>query len=234
MIGHILMRLHAAEQQQQQQQQGKQPVQRYTICVTGDHSTPVVFGDHSHEPVPFAMAQVQQAVAAMGGREQAELRMQYMQPLQQQQQQQEQQQVSGREAAAAAGSASCRIPLPDVKKPPALQELLLQAEQQQRRRQAAAQGMAFSSRREVRNSSSEQQQQAGSTGGAAEGAVEGGFGCWLEAWPQLVLGDGVVAFDELSAARGCLGRFTGAGIMPLVKQFTGRTEVPLSAAAATC
>ncbi|WIA32441.1 hypothetical protein OEZ86_003263 [Tetradesmus obliquus] len=104
MVGHILMRLHHAEQQQrqqqQQQQQDTQPVQRYTICVTGDHSTPVVFGDHSHEPVPFAMA-------------------------------------------------------------------------------------------------------------------------------QLVLGDAVVAFDELSASKGCLGRFTGAGIMPLVKQFTGRAVVPL-------
>jgi 2,3-bisphosphoglycerate-independent phosphoglycerate mutase len=50
MIGHILVRLFDAEQQQQQQQ--------YVICVTGDHSTPVVFGDHSHEPVPFAVAKV--------------------------------------------------------------------------------------------------------------------------------------------------------------------------------
>jgi 2,3-diphosphopglycerate-independent phosphoglycerate mutase len=25
------------------------------ICVTGDHTTPVRYGDHSHEPVPFVM-----------------------------------------------------------------------------------------------------------------------------------------------------------------------------------
>ena len=29
---------------------------QFALCVTGDHSTPVVFGDHSHEPVPFALA----------------------------------------------------------------------------------------------------------------------------------------------------------------------------------
>lgn len=23
------------------------------VCVTGDHTTPVKYGDHSHEPVPF-------------------------------------------------------------------------------------------------------------------------------------------------------------------------------------
>lgn len=31
---------------------------RYTIIVTGDHSTPVLFGDHSNEPVPLAIAHV--------------------------------------------------------------------------------------------------------------------------------------------------------------------------------
>jgi len=25
------------------------------VCVTGDHTTPVAYGDHSHEPVPFVM-----------------------------------------------------------------------------------------------------------------------------------------------------------------------------------
>jgi 2,3-bisphosphoglycerate-independent phosphoglycerate mutase len=28
-------------------------IQKLTICITGDHSTPVRYGDHSHEPVPF-------------------------------------------------------------------------------------------------------------------------------------------------------------------------------------
>lgn len=40
---------------------------RYTIVVTGDHSTPVEFTDHSHEPVPFAIAHVRDVVHAIGG-----------------------------------------------------------------------------------------------------------------------------------------------------------------------
>jgi 2,3-bisphosphoglycerate-independent phosphoglycerate mutase len=42
--------------------------------------------------------------------------------------------------------------------------------------------------------------------------------------PQLAgaaCGTGVLSFDELSAAQGCLGRFTGAGVMPLLRQFCG-------------
>jgi hypothetical protein len=171
------------------------------------------------------MAQVQHAVAAMGGSEQAELRRQYVQPAHQQQQQ-EQDDIA---AVVAAGRASCRIPLPNVKQPPQLQELLQQAEQQQQRRAAALQGAPFSNPQAI-DQQHVQQQAAGAapaTGSiaAAEAAADGssgGVGSWLESWPQLALGDAVVAFDELSAAKGSLGRFTGAGIMPLVKQFTGR------------
>ena len=36
---------------------------RYSVVVTGDHSTPVEFGDHSHEPVPFAIAHVRHVVS---------------------------------------------------------------------------------------------------------------------------------------------------------------------------
>ncbi|KAJ7974220.1 2,3-bisphosphoglycerate-independent phosphoglycerate mutase [Quillaja saponaria] len=39
---------------------------RYTLCVTGDHSTPVEYGDHSFEPVPFAICQLKDFVAALG------------------------------------------------------------------------------------------------------------------------------------------------------------------------
>jgi 2,3-bisphosphoglycerate-independent phosphoglycerate mutase len=28
------------------------------ICVTGDHTTPVRYGDHSHEPVPIVIGSV--------------------------------------------------------------------------------------------------------------------------------------------------------------------------------
>lgn len=44
----------------------KDPKTRYSILVTGDHSTPVMFGDHSHEPVPVAIADVRDIVASLG------------------------------------------------------------------------------------------------------------------------------------------------------------------------
>eukprot|EP00850_Spirogloea_muscicola_P014997 SM000111S18820 [mRNA] locus=s111:369107:371266:+ [translate_table: standard] len=40
---------------------------KYTLCVTGDHSTPVEYGDHSFEPVPFAMCHLAEFVEALGG-----------------------------------------------------------------------------------------------------------------------------------------------------------------------
>jgi 2,3-diphosphopglycerate-independent phosphoglycerate mutase len=41
----------------------------FILAVTGDHSTPAVFGDHSVEPVPFAAAPVSLLVKALGGAE---------------------------------------------------------------------------------------------------------------------------------------------------------------------
>jgi hypothetical protein len=87
------------------------------------------------------------------------------------------------------------IALPDVTSPPELGELRRQAERQEARRRACAAGEAFT---------------------AAAGCG------WEEPWPQLVLGDGVRFFDELSASGGALGRFTGASVMPIIKQLSGR------------
>lgn len=39
----------------------------YSLCVTGDHSTPVEYGDHSFEPVPFALCRLKDFVEAVGG-----------------------------------------------------------------------------------------------------------------------------------------------------------------------
>ncbi|KAJ7517027.1 hypothetical protein O6H91_21G009000 [Diphasiastrum complanatum] len=39
----------------------------YSICVTGDHSTPVEYGDHSFEPVPFSICCLKDFVKAIGG-----------------------------------------------------------------------------------------------------------------------------------------------------------------------
>lgn len=36
-----------------------------TIVITGDHTTPVLYGDHTFEPVPFAIARVSQAAQCM-------------------------------------------------------------------------------------------------------------------------------------------------------------------------
>ena len=35
---------------------------RFIVCVTGDHSTPVAYGDHSADPVPFSIAAVRDVV----------------------------------------------------------------------------------------------------------------------------------------------------------------------------
>lgn len=40
---------------------------QYSVCVTGDHSTPVEYGDHSFEPVPFAICRLEAFVGAVGG-----------------------------------------------------------------------------------------------------------------------------------------------------------------------
>ncbi|CAH9077405.1 unnamed protein product [Cuscuta europaea] len=39
----------------------------FFLCVTGDHSTPVEYGDHSFEPVPFSLCSLKDFVGAVGG-----------------------------------------------------------------------------------------------------------------------------------------------------------------------
>lgn len=46
-----------------------QPDVKFSVLVTGDHSTPVMFGDHSHEPVPLAIADVSDVVSLVGQEE---------------------------------------------------------------------------------------------------------------------------------------------------------------------
>ena len=42
---------------------------RYSICITGDHSTPALYGDHSCEPVPFTVGRVKNIVKVMADAE---------------------------------------------------------------------------------------------------------------------------------------------------------------------
>ncbi|KAI4339627.1 hypothetical protein MLD38_024545 [Melastoma candidum] len=114
---------------------------RYAICVTGDHSTPVEYGDHSFEPVPFAICWLRDFVSAVG-----------------------------------CDSALDEIsldpfPLPAIKSSEDLPE-------------------HFSTQE---------------TGGKRQAKASAG--------------DSVCEFNELAAARGCLGRFPGGEMMEIVKSF---------------
>jgi 2,3-bisphosphoglycerate-independent phosphoglycerate mutase len=42
------------------------PSLAFFVLVTSDHSTPVMFGDHSHEPVPLAVAPVAAVASSIG------------------------------------------------------------------------------------------------------------------------------------------------------------------------
>jgi 2,3-diphosphopglycerate-independent phosphoglycerate mutase len=133
MIGQLLGRLRAAEKAQEARWRERRrngdggddndeddPRCVYAVCVTGDHSTPVVFGDHSHEPVPFAVARVRDAVAAARSRGDDEG-------------------DGGNDA-----TAYPPIPMPDPHAPaPSAAALLRQLRQQEARHAAAAKGEAF-------------------------------------------------------------------------------------------
>lgn len=58
MVGQLLRLLWQAEER---------GVARFTVVVTGDHSTPVQYGDHSIEPVPFAVSHLRHVVDVLGG-----------------------------------------------------------------------------------------------------------------------------------------------------------------------
>ncbi|KAI8055856.1 2,3-bisphosphoglycerate-independent phosphoglycerate mutase-domain-containing protein [Syncephalis plumigaleata] len=50
MLGSIMDKLNAYTRQSD--------AHKITLCITGDHSTPVLYGDHSYEPVPFTMLRI--------------------------------------------------------------------------------------------------------------------------------------------------------------------------------
>ncbi|XP_073060467.1 uncharacterized protein [Primulina eburnea] len=111
---------------------------QYYVCVTGDHSTPVEYGDHSFEPVPFTLCRLKDFVGAVGG--ESHVLEISLDP----------------------------FPLPIV----ASGEQMVDKYQSQEKKQ----DRAFN-------------------------------------------GDAVLEFDELAAARGCLGRFPGSEMMGIIKAF---------------
>lgn len=112
----------------------------YFLCITGDHSTPVEYGDHSFEPVPFTICSLKDFVGVVG-------------------------------AETILGSSLDPFPLPTVKDGEQLTEDV-KMEQGERIKQ-----------------------------------------------PQAYSGDSVFEFNEIAAARGCLGRFPGGEMMGVIKKY---------------
>uniref|UniRef100_A0A1D1ZKZ5 2,3-bisphosphoglycerate-independent phosphoglycerate mutase 1 n=1 Tax=Anthurium amnicola TaxID=1678845 RepID=A0A1D1ZKZ5_9ARAE len=112
---------------------------KYCLCVTGDHSTPVEYGDHSFEPVPFTLCSLEDFVGAAGGVD------------------------------VVMGAPLDVFPLPSSGED-LTEELVLPDEKRHPTQKAAA-------------------------------------------------GDSVTEFSEISAARGCLGRFPGSEMMGVIKKF---------------
>lgn len=114
---------------------------QYSLCVTGDHSTPVEYGDHSFEPVPFALCRLESYVGAVGGE------------------------------AVVMATPLDPFPLPGVKAGEDLKDQLEVSE-------------------------------------ATRNGECKAFG-----------GDSVSEFNEIAAARGCLGRFPGSEMMGVINKF---------------
>lgn len=115
---------------------------QYYLCVTGDHSTPVEYGDHSFEPVPFTMCRLKDLVGAVGGESVID------------------------------GISLDPFPLPTV---------------------VPGEDLEW---RESHKMEEERNQECQAFGG-----------------------DSVCEFDEISAAKGCLGRFPGGEMMGIIKKF---------------
>ncbi|XP_043698794.1 probable 2,3-bisphosphoglycerate-independent phosphoglycerate mutase [Telopea speciosissima] len=111
----------------------------YSVCVTGDHSTPVEYGDHSFEPVPFTICKLKDFVEAVGGE------------------------------AMVMGTSLDPFPLPTVEAGDDLKDASL---------------------------------------GERRCTRQNAFG-----------GDLVAEFNEIAAAKGCLGRFPGSEMMGIIKKF---------------
>lgn len=131
------------------------------MAVTADHSTPVAFGDHSHEPVPLAIASVADIAGSLGAHTLRSIDL----------------------GAIAQLSQHTVVPATEVQ---------AQAERAAERRLAVAAGKAWHQ--------------------GCWGRMQ-----WVRPGTDCCAGDDVALFDEISAARGALGRFPSSELMPLVR-----------------
>jgi hypothetical protein len=149
------------------------PSVKFAVLVTGDHSTPVMFGDHSHEPVPLAVADVADVAAALGT--------QWLQ-------------------------VAWRGPLRPLTQHDVVPEVELQeqaARQKEARRQALARNADSVRCSDGADSAWLAQRNDGATG--------------VRRGREMATGGGLCRFDEVTAARGCLGRFPSSELMPLIQ-----------------
>lgn len=113
---------------------------QYYLCVTGDHSTPVEYGDHSFEPVPFAICRLKDFVDGVGSE-------------------------------SILGISTDPFRLPIIKSGEDLEDNAVTEEEDTKKHN------------------------------------------------QAFAGDSVYEFNEVAAARGCLGRFPGGEMMGIIKRF---------------
>ncbi|CAI5525949.1 unnamed protein product [Closterium sp. Naga37s-1] len=80
-LAHLLWLVQREGDREEEQQQGnnqeehekQQQRLRFCLCVTGDHSTPILYGDHTEEPVPLAICDLSDFIHTVPGGETAVL-----------------------------------------------------------------------------------------------------------------------------------------------------------------
>jgi hypothetical protein len=151
----------------------------------------VEFGDHSHEPVPFAIAHVRHVVQTLGG----DAAVQAI-PLGPIPHPEDQQQGGGSSGSQAGGAA--------FQQQGAAAAAGGSVGGSQNLQQDGRQQQAVVQQQSAQQPSEQQQQQQ-----------------QLRPQRLEPLGDRVATFDEISVAAGALGRFPGSQVMPLIRQFIG-------------